>query len=245
LKRDLRRQIKQDELLTGFERLIIWVRTHQDEAKVTAVVLLALTLGAGVLWYAQGRRTRAAEQALAEALEIFHAPVETELRDGGDRPPGPIYPTTAEKLKKAVAAFDGVDRHYASLPAGLRARYYGAVCRVEMESYADAEKILVEIASHRDQAVEPALARLEIAELHYRQGHWDKAADAYRQLVADSSFPLPRDHALMRLASTLEEAHRLAEARASYRRLTEEFPLSVYAQQARRRVEYLAASDQG
>jgi hypothetical protein len=43
----------------------------------------------------------------------------------------------------------------------------------------------------------------------------------------------------MSLAATLEDANRLAEARASYRRLGEDFPASVYAGEARRRAERL------
>jgi hypothetical protein len=44
----------------------------------------------------------------------------------------------------------------------------------------------------------------------------------------------------MSAAQTLEDARRFAEARAAYRQLTEEFPASVFAAQARARAEYLA-----
>jgi outer membrane protein assembly factor BamD (BamD/ComL family) len=57
--------------------------------------------------------------------------------------------------------------------------------------------------------------------------------------VDDPSPSLPRDHALMTLATVLEEARRMPEAAASYERLADEFPSSVYADEARRRVEYL------
>jgi hypothetical protein len=49
----------------------------------------------------------------------------------------------------------------------------------------------------------------------------------------------------MSLASILEEARRLPEAEASYRRLTEEFPTSVYAGEARQRADYLKGAAQG
>ena len=86
---------------------------------------------------------------------------------------------------------------------------------------------------------------LASAQKHMQKGALDKAVDAYRQLTEDASLPLPRDHALMELAATLEEAHRSSEARDVYRRLAEEFPASVYASDARRRMEYLETAGQG
>src|SRR6266542_2734304 len=52
-------------------------------------------------------------------------------------------------------------------------------------------------------------------------------------------------YALMSLAATLEDAKRLAEAVAAYKRLTEEFPASVYAGEARRKADYLQTAAQG
>ncbi|MFI5184885.1 MAG: tetratricopeptide repeat protein [Vicinamibacteria bacterium] len=46
----------------------------------------------------------------------------------------------------------------------------------------------------------------------------------------------------MGLAATLEEARRSEEARAAYRRLVDEYPESVYAADARRRVDFLTTA---
>jgi len=104
------------------------------------------------------------------------------------------------------------------------------------------------IAAERGDALESSLARLALADLHRRRGQVDKAVEDYRRLSDDSSFVLPRDHVLLELAATLEEAKRLAEAGAAYRRLVEEFPSSVYAPEARQRADHLkdaAAPAQG
>ena len=63
--------------------------------------------------------------------------------------------------------------------------------------------------------------------------------EAYRKIVDDSGSAVPRDHALMQLAGALEDAKRTPDALASYRRLVEEFPASVYAPEARRKVDVL------
>jgi TolA-binding protein len=86
------------------------------------------------------------------------------------------------------------------------------------------------------------LARLALAELLRKGGEADKAAEAFRKLASDPGWPLPKDHALMELARTLEEMNKGGEARATYQRIVDEFPSSVYAAEARRRAESLSTA---
>jgi tetratricopeptide (TPR) repeat protein len=246
LKRELKKQIKQDELVTGFEQGVAWVKAHWAEVRITIIVLAVVGAAAGGLAFFQTHRNQEAEQAFSEAYEIFHTPLAKDQTAGAERPAGPTFGSKEEKFKKAAAAFDGVERRFVTLPVAARARYYGALCRMELGRLDEAEKALNEaVASKHEPGLEGALARLALADLYYRRGDVGKAVDAYRQFVSDSTVPFPRDYALMRLGSILEEARKLAEAMASYRRLTEEFPTSIYAQEARRRVEYLQTVVQG
>lgn len=240
MKREHRKQIKRDELVTGMERAVAWVKAHRDEVRATLIGVAIVVVGALGFTTFRERRQASAEKAFAEAAQIFHAPVAAELPPGADQPVRPEFATPAEKYQKAAAAFDGVERRYGSLPAGRRASYYAALCRVEMGEYAEAEKALDKLVADSERSsLESGLARLALADLYRRRGETDKAVGAYRQLVDDASLPVPRDHVLMSLGSTLEEAHRVKEARASYRRLTEEFPASIFLSEARRRAEDL------
>jgi hypothetical protein len=243
LRKDLKRQIKEDELVTGFERLAGWFQANRSAAQ--GGILAALVVVAAGWGYAswQERRTRDAEAAFASALEIFAAPLRSELPEGAKPVAGaPLFDTTAEKYKKAAAAFDGVERGYAGHPVALRARYFSALARAEAGEAAEALKLLAGIAEQKTGGVEPALARLAHAELLRSSGQADKAAEAFRKLAGDASWPLPKDHALMELARTLEEAKKPEEARAAYKRLADDFPTSVYAAEARRRAEGLATA---
>jgi tetratricopeptide (TPR) repeat protein len=240
LKRELKKQIKQDELLSGFEHAAAFYREHRGLlGKAGAALLVVVVLAWGVSSWVERRRDQA-ELEFAAAMEILNAPVAAEVADAVSRPAGTVYATAREKYTKAAAAFDGVERKYASLAIAGRARYYSAVARLQAGDTAAAEELLTDVASRQDEdRIEPALARLSLGDLYRRSGQPDKAVEAYKKVVDETASPLPRDHALMALASTLEEAKRFAEAKQSYRRLAQEFPSSVYAGEARRRAEYL------
>jgi hypothetical protein len=246
LKRELRKQIKQDEFVSSLGLVVSWIREHRQEAQTIAVVAAVIVLGGAGLNYFRQQRTREAEKAMATALETFQAPIQSELPEGFERPAGPVFPTTREKFEKAAAAFEGIERRYGSQPTGRRAHYFAALCRAELGDVAGAETSLNGLAgSGGSDNLEAALARLAVADLKRREGKVDEAVEDYRRLTDDRALAVPRDHALMSLAATLEEAHRNPEARAAYQRLAEEFPASVYAPEARRRAEYLGAEVRG
>jgi hypothetical protein len=238
LKKEHRDEIKQDELASGLEKAAVWAGAHRDEIRIGAGVLVVLLAAGGALGYFQGRRAREADRAFRDALTSFEAPVVSEIPPGADRPSGQVFATGEEKYKTAAAAFDGVERRFGSSTIGLRAKYYAALCRIQLGQNAEAEKALKEIQS-RGGGLEPELARLALADLYRRSQQVDKAVEAYRGMATNPSANVPRDYALVSAARTLEDAQRWAEARAAYRQVFEEFPASVFAAEARARVEYL------
>ena len=238
MDKEFKKQIKEDEFKSAVVHAFDWSKLHSAEVRITAAVAVILAVVLGAVGYFQGEKRKEAEQGFAEAIETFSASVSAPLEAPARGTKS--FATALEKYTQAAAAFDGLARKFPSRPEGLRARYLAALSRIEIGQYPEAETALTEIAADRRAfALEPALARLALAEMYRRAGQTDKAVAAFRELAADTTSALPRDAALMSLAGTLEDAKRLAEARASYKRLSEEFPESVYAPEARRRADRL------
>ena len=231
---------------THLKRHLFWEALLKIRAFVTqsSVLKPALAVGALVLvlsglYYGQKYRISAAESAFARATEVFHqqvGPTAPAGLEGGLR-----FNTEAEKFQKAKTMFDDVASRYKSLPAGPRARYYSALSLLELGQSKEAEVALREIAALRNpDAIEPAMARLRIADLMLREGRAAEAATYYQTLIGDEASALPRDLLLYGLAESLEAAGQKIEARAAYLDLVNRHPQSPYAQDARQKIDALA-----
>lgn len=245
MDKELKKQIKGDEFKSAVEHTLEWGRSHSAEVRVTALVALVLAGVLGAVGYFQTSQRRQAEEGFGEAIATLNLPVLTAT-DPSPAPGTPAFTSSNEKHTAAVAAFDGLARKFSSRPEGLRARYLAALSRIEIGQFSEAEKALSEIGADRRAGIlEPALARLALAELYRRSGQVDKATEGFRQISSDPGSAVPREAALMGLAETLEGARKLAEAQATFRRVFEEFPRSVYASEARRRAERLNSVVEG
>jgi tetratricopeptide (TPR) repeat protein len=233
LKKSLKKQIKQDELASGYASMGEWVRAHVDEVKTGAIGVVVLAVALGGWIYFRGQRVGEAQRSFDEAFTAFAAPVGQADAPGG-------FATKEEKYKKALAGFEGVAGRFGSLTLGRRARYYAALCRVELGQRDDAAKALREIAAQaKSNAAEPGLADLALAGLDRSQQAYSQALTRYEQLLKAGKSAVPRDYLLMSMAETLEEGGRMADASAAFKRLVDEMPTSPFAGDARTRAEYL------
>ena len=239
MKRELKQQIKQDELVHAYETSADWMRGHKSQTRkaveiVAAVAVLALALA----WFLSWRKDRGT-RALDEGLEVFHARVATEGPGNNEPGAGTTYATPQQKYEKAVEAFQKAAG--AGGEAGERARYYLALSQAQLGKNAEAEKTLEELSS-RGSGLQQDLARVALAELHLSTKQLDKAIDGLKKLSEKNDLAVPREYALMRLGTALEQANRPDEAVRSYRRVTDEFPTGAYAGDARRRLQSLGSA---
>jgi TolA-binding protein len=233
LNKELRDELKRDEAGDLLQEARAFLTRSEVMKPALAVIGLFLVLGG--LYYGQKFRAASSESAFARATEVFHGTV-------GSSASGETFKTEAEKYQKAKTMFDAVASSYSSSPAGRRARYYSALCVVEMGQVTQAEELLKPIAAMRDASmIEPALARLLLAELALHSGRAKEAAKEYQVLIDDPASGLPKDRLFFGLAESLEAAGQKLEARRAYTDLVNRHPQSPYSQDARLKMDALAA----
>lgn len=236
MDKELRKELHRDELGEALtEARGLMTRSEVVKPALAVIALFIVLLG---LYYGQRWRASSAESAFARATEVYHAPVGA----GAPLTPGQeTFATENAKLQKAKTMFDEVANSYGSMAAGRRARYYSALCLAALGQVKEAEEALKAIAALKDPgSIEPAMARLRIAELVLRDGRAKDAAVFYKALIADETTGLPKDRLLFGLAESLEAAGDTLEARRAYSDLMNRHPQSPYAQDARQKVEALA-----
>jgi tetratricopeptide (TPR) repeat protein len=233
VKKSLRKQIKQDELASSYANAGAWFGAHVDQVKPAAIGVLVLAVAVGGLLYFRSERAQEAQRAFDEAHDLFSGAV-------GKPEEGAVAASKEEKFKKALAAFQGVVERYGSLAVGPRARYYSALCEIELGEREKAESVLRELAERkRAGEMVPGLADIALARVEQAPGKPDQAIAAYEKLAGQPSNGLPRDYVLMSLATALEAAGRFSEAAANFRRIVDEMPTSPFADEARSRADYL------
>lgn len=233
MDKELKKELRRNEFAEAMTNLRAFLAESDGAKPVIGLVLLILALGG--LYSFQKYRARTAEAAFSSAIETFHAEV-----GGIARPGAPAFAAASEKFTAARDAFDAIAKGYPSQPAGRRARYYAALCRLELGETAAAEAELSAIAAVRDAStIEPGLARLALADLALRSGKPKDAATRFQALADDASSGVPRDRSLLGLAQALEAAGDTLKARETYETLANRFPDSPYTATARTRASAL------
>ncbi|MCL4821718.1 MAG: tetratricopeptide repeat protein [Vicinamibacteria bacterium] len=237
MDKELKRQIKQDEIRSGLEHALEWVMANRDLAAriVGAVVLVAVLAGAWSWW--RGTREAGASAALADGLRAFEGVSKAEQPASAGTSTAP-WADARERYTRAADAFDAIVKDYSGTSAADWARYYGGLSRLQLGEVDKARDAAKAVAAMNDPMLR-SLGGLALAEVERQAGQPAAAAEALGRLVADPQYALPKDHALLRQAACLEEAKRFGDARGLYRRLLDEFPASVYAGEARSRYQQL------
>lgn len=239
MDKELRKELQRDEVGEAVQEARGFLSRPEVVKPVLVVIGLMLVLGA--LYFGQKFRAASAESAFARAAEVFHASIADITPTTPAAAGVETFKTAADKYQKAKGMFDDVAKSYGSMAAGKRARYYSALCLLEMGQLTQAEELLKPIAAIRDPlALEPAMARLRLAEIALQAGRAKDAAAAYQALIADEASGLPKDRLIFGLAEAHQAAGDARAARDAYNDLVNRHPQSPYAQDARQKIDALA-----
>ena len=240
MKSEQRHQLKQNEFAATVGHVVQTVREDRRRiiGIVLAVVLVAGAIGAYFAWRQKGRNDAGALYASAVAVsQSAIAPAPTV--PGATQAPG-TFPSAKARSEAALAAFQNVAQTYPTSQDGLAAAYQAADALFALGRLPDAEKAYADVAARAGtQSLYGASARLGLAETLAAQSHYDRAIKEYTDLAAQRDGILPVDGILVALARTYAKAGKTADARATFKRVVDEFPTSSYANEARTQMALL------
>lgn len=232
-----RQALKHDEFVDWVDSAFLWVEEH---GRTLLMGALALVLGGGSLggyyWYSRHQEEQAGA-ALTSALFTFQASVQEGLPPLPGAGPQRAFSSEEEKYRAAKKDFATVIADYPRTRSALLAKHYQALCQFELGE-TDAAVAGLEELSHSSDRNVAARAKLSLAAFYRKLERTQEAAELYRELVENPTSTVPREVALLELA-TLEAEADPEEARQLYNEIKNEFPDTAIAAEVTRRLELL------
>lgn len=204
-----RHALKQDKFVKATASSMSWVSGHRSGILrwvITAVVVLAVVIGALVFWTI---KTDAADRALGAAVDLYSAP----LAVPGAPPEKNVYNSAADRSKEANREFVAIAKDFGWLPQGSRAHYFAGVTYQELGQNGSAESELKTAVGAWDRNVSN-LAKIALAGLYHQTGRDAQAIELYNQVAAKPSTTVPATSAQLALADLYASTGKQDQARA-------------------------------
>lgn len=231
-----RKELKHDKVRETFEHGAEAVLSHTRLASIAFLVLIIA--GAAYLgWrFYNERQTNQAQIELDEAMRIFNATIATP---GQPVPSGELtYASSMQRAQDAEPKFEAVASKYPRTNPGKLARYYSALCLMDLDRVNQASEELKRLNAGSDKELS-ALAQFQEALIAERTGKTDEAIKTLRALSTAGAVLVPKPMVLLELASLLSQSDP-KQATTLYEQLKKGYPNTPIADQADRNLEMLA-----
>jgi TolA-binding protein len=240
MKASERHQLKQNEFVETTMRVADWAREHQKQVVPLVIAALVIVAVAGGYSFWRTHRADRAGALLGVAMALEHAPIAPPSNVPGAKQVAGTYPTEHARSEAALKALQAVVDQYPSTKAAIAARYQMGAEYLALNRPADAQKVFAEVAADAGaSSIYAAMARLGEAEALMAASQYDDATKIYTDLAAERDGAIPVDGVLMQLASAEQQSGKTADARATYKRVVDEFPDSPYVTNAQQQIAAL------
>ena len=168
-------------------------------------------------------------------MKTFNAPLSVS---GQPTLPGEVtYANPELRAQDALNKFTVVASQYPRTNPGKLARYYSALCLMDLNRLNQAAEELNKLDAGSDKEL-AALAKYQTAMIAERNGKNDEAIKTLRALSISGSILVPKPMVLLELAGILGQSD-AKQAASIYEQLKKDYPNTAIADQADRGLEML------
>lgn len=231
-----RKELKQDKVRETFEHGAEAVLSHTKLAAIAVLVLIIAAAGF-IGWKVYADRQNAQAQAeFDEAFKIFNAPIAVP---GQPNLPGEVtYNDPLQRSQDAEVKFSAAAAKYPNAKAGKLARYYSALCLMDLDKLNQASEELNKLNAGSDKEL-AALANYQRALIAERTGKTEEAAKTLRALANAGSVLVPKPLVLLELAGLLRQTDP-KQATTVYEQLKKDYPNTAVAEEADRGLQSIS-----
>ena len=225
-----RKELKHDKVRETIEHGAEAVFSHTRIASI--VLLVAIVACSGYFgWKIYADRQNAqAQGALDDAMKVFNAALQVP---GQPTLPGEItYLDPAQRSQDAEVKLSAVAAKYPNTRPGRLARYYSALCMMDMDKLNQASEELNKLETGSDKEL-AALANFQKALIDERTGKSDQAIQLLRTLINSGSVLVPKSMVQLELAGILRQSNP-KEAVTLYEQIKKDNPNTPIADEADR-----------
>ena len=216
MKKIKRRQLKEDEFVTTFNKIVHFVKKKTKELVALAVlVLVIIVLFAGVK-IVKGQSREKESKLLGQILDL-----QSDLT---------AHPENEAKLEALAGSGEFSRLAYILLAGYWVDKGEDAKAKTFLEKMPETKK---DIFYYQAQDL--------LAQILTREKEYDKAINIYRKIEGENIEAYSLDVILFHRAEVHQKKGELAEALALYKRVQDEFPQTYYSLEASQKVRELEA----
>jgi predicted negative regulator of RcsB-dependent stress response len=225
-----RKELKQDKVRETIEHGAEAVLSHTRLLSIALLVAIVVACGYYGWKIYNNRRTEQAQAALDDAMKVFNAAI---LLPGQPNLPGELtYIDPSQRSQDAEIKLSAVASKYPGTNPGRMARYYSALCLMDLDRLNQASEELNKLDAGSDKEL-AALANFQRALIAERTGKTDQAIQLLRSLANSGSVLLPKPVVQLELAGILRQTNP-KEAVALYEQIKKDHPNTAIADEADR-----------
>lgn len=254
-KRLTRKEIvHKDPIQIALEGTSSWMVKNRILLVAGLVIVCLAILGAYGWNNYSASRLNKVQTAFAEGLELYHgtvapakteepavAPEQVDGEEAAAEEPEITYDfeSDVERLEKSLASFQSTADEYEGTKIGDLARYYTALCNIDLGEKEKASTILQGLIAESEFPSVRNLARNSAAQLASSGNEIDQAIALLEQVVEEPSDNYPVQFTLMNLAMLHEANGNTDMAISTYQRVATEYAETSSAAEAKTKITNL------